>query len=185
MSTLSFLSLTSPWSGRRVDLVTTSPAVETDALDTCQTISEANATYKRVFAELYEKLGGLPAGTFNTLSEAHRRALERITQAMQGDAPRVPAPDQDRIRPRVIRNWCRLQGIGVPKKGRVPVAIENQYRQAKGLDPIPGGPPPPIDRHMVDEAAVRSWASSAGIPVGQRGRVPTDVIRAYLQNEQA
>jgi hypothetical protein len=35
-----------------------------------------------------------------------------------------------------------------------------------------GGPP-------VDNAAIRAWAKTAGLPVSERGRISADVIRQY------
>lgn len=33
--------------------------------------------------------------------------------------------------------------------------------------------------------AVRAWALSRGLPVGKRGRIPSDVTLAYLQEQDA
>jgi hypothetical protein len=155
-----------------------SPTV-TDAFDACRTIRDADATYKRLFAEL----DGRQRTVFTSLSEAHRRAMDRITQAMRGDTPRAVVTDDDHISPRLIRNWCRVHGIVVPKKGRVPVTIENHYRAAMGMDPLPSGRDVgPRPRPAASDATIRAWASATGVPVGLRGRIPLDVLRAYAES---
>ena len=154
-----------------------SPALS-DAFEGCRTIQDADATYKRLFGTL----DGRQLAVFAPLSDAHRRAMERITQTMRGDSPSAPDEEEDRASPRLVRNWCRMHGIVVPRKGRVPVRIENEYRAAMGMEPLPGGRRAgPRPRPAASDAAIRAWASDAGMTVGHRGRVPTEVLVAYAE----
>lgn len=149
-----------------------------DAFENCRTIEDADTTYKRLFADL----DGRQRTVFTPLSEAHRRAMDRITQAVRGDTPPATS-DDDRASPRLVRNWCRMHGIVVPRKGRVPVRIENEYRTAMGMELLPGGRRPgPVTRPAASDATIRAWASEAGIAVGHRGRVPTEVLVAYAES---
>ena len=149
-----------------------------DAFENCRTIEDADTTYKRLFADL----DGRQRTVFTPLSEAHRRAMDRITQAVRGDTPPATS-DDDRASPRLVRNWCRVHGIVVPRKGRVPVAIENNYRAAMGMDLLPRGRRTgPRPRPAASDATIRAWATREGLIVGHRGRIPTEILVAYAED---
>lgn len=60
----------------------------------------------------------------------------------------------------------------------------NVARKA-GQEPAPSigrhhsRPPSPSGRHGSKAKAIRDWAHEQGLQVNERGRLPTDVVRAY------
>jgi hypothetical protein len=144
----------------------------------CRTPTDADDAYKALFDELgiTDPNSGNP--DYMMLSEMHRQTLERISS----DNPMVtPKEDDGRVRGRTLRNWAARQGIPLRAKGRVPVEVENLYRAEQGLDLLPvQSPPASLSDAGVDSATIRIWAKGQDIPCGSRGRVHTDVIRAYI-----
>lgn len=140
----------------------------------CRSVREADAVYR----DLFHEFDGESMDIYEALSEAHRRALVRITlpdENRSSTAPETSGPS--RVRSRELRNWCRQQGRPLGPKGRVPVALENEYRRAHEMPLLPEKRT--VDTRGVDNAAVRRWARSQGISVGERGRVHPDVIQKF------
>lgn len=145
--------------------------------DGCTTIPETNVVYKKLHAE-----HGNDGHMWVELNEAHRLAMMHLMERGNGSRPRVTvAPvDRDRIRPNVLRTWARLRGIPLPTKGRVPAAIENEYRSEHDLPLIPDKTKRPSVKCGVHPAVIREWARSEGLKVGDRGRLHPDVVAQYL-----
>ncbi len=148
--------------------------------ESCRTIAEANSLYKTLFVQH----DGTDAAIFMALSEAHRRAMERmsIEVRVEQQAAARPEPSNGRLRPHVLRNWCRQQGIPLAKKGRVPAEIENRYRSEHGMDLLPSKEMTNIPTGVeISHGVVREWARQNGVRVTTRGRVGNDVIAKYLE----
>lgn len=156
--------------------------------DRCRTVGEVGEVYKRLFAAHDDST----VATRDTLQEAYRRAFVRFVQ--EEAIARTPH-DPNRVRPHELRNWCRVQGIPLAKRGKVSVAIENQYREAHDMAPLPAKEKPerkPREKKEraqrtprpntdgLDMAAIRAWGRAQGMSVGQRGRLHPDLINKYL-----
>lgn len=154
----------------------------TQAFDACRTIREVDARYRELFTEYM----ATDMVVFTPLSEAHRKALIRLTHDAEQDAK---PHDPNRVRPHDLRNWCRVEGIGLAKRGRVSVEIENRYREAHGMELLPvkeksqprekkeAGPK--LNADGLDTKAIREWARAQGMTVGTRGRLHPDVLAKY------
>ena len=144
----------------------------------CRNGVEVTDLYKR----LHDKYGGreIDTATYIALSECHRQALENL---MDGARPvRVSTDDVDHIRPRVLRNWCAKQGIGLSRKGRVPTEIENRYRAEQGLALLPSEPPTITPEDVGTTAAViRAWAKENEIEVPVKGRVHSSIVYQWKE----
>jgi hypothetical protein len=148
----------------------------TPLFDDCRTPVDANALFKRLF---WENSAAESARVRDALMEALRRALERM--AFQ-EVPREQPLGNRRVAPRKVRNWARMEGIPLPRGGKVPVEIENRYREAQGMDLLPVKAPKITPAEAgVTPAEVRQWAVEQGIAVASRGRVDGAVVMQYVQ----
>lgn len=156
----------------------------------CRTASQADAVYRQLFAQHIGEMSYPLPEAYQPLSEAHRRAMERLTLEAREDAR---PHDPNRVRPNELRNWLALQGIPLAKKGKVPVALENQYREAHDMPLLetssPSEPRQPQRERTdsttnrsgeLDAKVVRAWAREQGIAVGTRGRLHPDVYAQYV-----
>lgn len=159
--------------------MTTAPDPLSARFADCRTSTDADDAYKALFDELGITDPSSDNPDYMMLSEMHRQTLERITT----DAPvSTPKEDDGRVRGKTIRNWAMREGIPLRAKGKVSVTIENQYRAAHDMPPLPVEPlPVSLGDAGVDSATIRAWAKDQDIVTGQRGRVHPDVIRAYIE----
>ena len=138
----------------------------------CQTVRATNEVYH----QLYDQL-----------QEAHRRAMERVIHG--GAVPKSESAHSNsgetRVRPTQLRSWAMRQGIPLARKGRVSAEIENQYRLAHDLPTLTVAPrQASLEDAGVSVGEVRSWAQSAGVEVGSRGRIHPEVIAQYIATHQ-
>ena len=165
---------------QRVPVLPLREAAADMTFDDCTTVRDIDARYHELWTEQ-----GIVAGSseYWALADAHRRAHEaHVYERDHGSAPVVTERDPDAINSRQLRNWAAKQGIGLAVKGKVPKAVQDQYRRAHE---IPVAEP---DRKLrlsdmdgVSNADVRAWAREHDIAVGERGRVHPDVIAAYAK----
>ena len=106
-----------------------------------RTIPETNELYKSLFHQYVAEdpdsymTEGM-SEVCQSLMDAHRQAMEALTVGERQEKRRAEKEtaesdtDDVRVRPHVIRNWARLQGIPVNVKGRVPAELEALYREA-------------------------------------------------------
>lgn len=112
---------------------------------------------------------------YDTLTELYRRTMTRLG----GDLPQKQ-PSKSEISGPDVRQWAKENGISVPRTGRIPLRVENAYRAAHGLTQRAS-----VERIFyvsnfhASASQIRDWARQNGIPVGKRGRLHPDVIRAY------
>lgn len=148
----------------------------TDALDFaeafggCTTVSDANSLYQTLFVQHCMVIGQPAGAAYAALILARDATIERLRGPRRSDG----------LRSHVLRNWCRQQGIPLAAKGRVPVEIENQYRETHDLPPRESARRPRSSTSSNAETpAIRAWARTQGISVGSRGRLHPDVIAQY------
>ena len=173
--------------------MTTTATDFTLQFEECRTIPETNDLYKRLF---WDVRADTNTELWMTLSETHRRQMERLSIEVRQNVVDQD-DDPNKIRPRTLRNWAASKGIPLSRKGRVPVAIENEYRDEHGLSPLEElvipevFPEDPVDEAPAETkelhgpsgkviaSVVRAWANETGVPCGARGRIGPEVIRAY------
>ena len=110
-----------------------------------------------------------------SLSEQHRKAHEALSAA----GIRIAYdPDPNRISPLQMRNWAKKQGISLPRKGRVPLNVENAYRREHSLPIIKEEKPAKVQVDATP-AEIRAWAREEGLEFAVKGRVHPDIVRAY------
>lgn len=140
----------------------------------CRTIQETNVLYKTLFAEHCSQ----DADLVYSLAEAHRRAMDRLRPDSVDQS--LGSDDPDHIRPHTIRNWAMREGMPMPKRGRVPVNVENAYREAHGMELRPERGRVDVGDGTVSLSEVRRWALQQEIPVSSRGRLPRTIMDQYV-----
>lgn len=145
----------------------------------CRTIPETNELYKRLFIQMK---AAHDRSVVTQLQELHRRAMERLTveiRAVEAPVRRERETDPDAIPQKSIRNWAIRRNL-VVGKGKIPMEIENQYREANHL-PLIEAPPevPSLAELGVTAKEVRRWLVSEGHDTPARGRLRPDLILTY------
>jgi hypothetical protein len=183
--------------------------------DDCETADEADCLYKRLFREAGLDLSHLDAQTYQSLSDAHRRAHERFVvrrQAIEEEnrwrrdhgLPLVNevanlSLDDIGATAAEVRAWAVANDIDVPATGKIHAALVSEY--AKVFGSTKKKRKKETTRMTIDTnytasedvnptttpsaSEVRGWALVNGIPVGKRGRVHPDVIAKYIASKEA
>lgn len=119
-----------------------------------------------------------------SLSEEYRRAHEQIAHGRRADEKRTEngTVDPDGVRPHVLRNWAMSKGISLARKGKVPVAIENEYRAEHNLPLLNSDKvvKPTMSDVTCSVTELRQWARANDIDVPARGRIGSDVVAAWV-----
>jgi nucleoid-associated protein Lsr2 len=84
-----------------------------------------NGQWRRI--ELSEKNLAALSKAVDRFWEAGRPVAERGGASRRTRSPRAGTNGRD---PKAIRAWAEANGIAVPKRGRIPGAVEKRYNQA-------------------------------------------------------
>lgn len=98
--------------------------------------------------------------------------------------PKAPAPAQARVEEQVAAPLPTFDGLFLaPQAPGTPTAPSRVTRPAPPpVQPTPRSTTSPsFDPNDIDMAHVRSWAKDNGYQVGSRGRIDTNILKAYIR----
>lgn len=78
-----------------------------------------------------------------------------------------------------VRAWAKENGYTVPSRGRISADIMAAYEKSVGKVAKAVKRTGRKASGSTDTAAIRAWAQANGYEVGDRGRIPGDVVAAY------
>jgi hypothetical protein len=78
----------------------------------------------------------------------------------------------------------REVGVVAPKLTGEGFSGPTQAKPAPAPDPAPAPEPVEVPVAAVSTSTIREWARENGHPVPARGKLPTDVIKAYIAARQ-
>lgn len=168
--------------GRRREGQALVPVVLDDVLMAFDDVRAANAL--RTLAEIAAgtQEGGLP---MQVVLFTHHDHLARMAEELGREDLRiihldVEALPDDRVDPEVLRESAARTGEVLKSSGRSSSAAR-QFRTTLSRGAPAGAT---TAGAQVDPVAVRAWARQNGIEVAERGRIPGDVVRRYLDTQR-
>ena len=116
-----------------------------------------------------------------SLRLVHQRIVDDRERPVTSGITRTMRDNSD-VHDNTVRSWCRVNGVVMPRSGRVTNALRDQYREAHGMT-VQEPQKPQVIPVITDVpvATIREWCRQNGVQVGLKGKLKPEAIRAYQE----